>query len=320
MTTADSCIDISVVIPCYRSSESIMELHDRIVSTLDVCDDTYEIIYVNDCSPDDTMAKLKEISKSNANVRAVDLMYNVGQFRALICGFEISRGKFIITMDDDLQHPPEEMIRLYSYLQSRSELDAVFGSYESKKHSIFRNIGSYAIRKINEKVFNKPKNLKMSSFRCLRRSVVQAVVNHRTLSPVLGPLILKSTSRIENVEVRHDSRKYGTSNYSLFKLVQTTFDNVLNFSSLPLSIIGFIGVSISVLSFLVFLVILFKYLLGRDFLPGWTSTVLLINFYFGIVLFSIGIIGEYLIRILKEVSGSPRYQIRDVFESGSKKD
>lgn len=306
-------IELSVVIPCYNSEQSLEELTSRLNISLASLNISYEIIYVNDCSRDNTMKVLKELTESFQSIIAIDLMYNVGQFKALICGLEHSNGNFIITMDDDLQHPPEEIGEIYSYLKKNPQLDAVFGKPRKKQHSTFRNFGSLIIRKLNDRVFNKPKNLSMSSFRCLTRNLVNTLVGHKTMFPVMGPLILKSTARIENIEVEHNERKYGKSNYNLMKLLKTTFDNIINFSSLPLKYISVLGVSVSILSIIIALVYYIKYLFGYIQLPGWTTIVLLLNFYGGLTLLSIGIIGEYLIRILQEVNGYPRYKIREMF-------
>lgn len=309
--------EISVVVPCYNSEKSLVELTQRIKQTINKLNIPFEIIYVNDCSRDRTLSVLEELTTQYEEVTAIDLMFNVGQYKALMCGLEQSKGNYVITMDDDLQHPPEEIVRLYYFLKSKPELDAVFGKPEIKQHSTFRNLGSYVIRKINDKVFEKPKHLYMSAFRCLRRKLVETIIDHKTVFPVMGPLILKATKRIENIDVKHNARKYGKSNYNLYKLVKTTFDNIINFSSFPLKYISILGILTSGISFLIVLYYYIRYLLGYIQLPGWTSTILLINIYGGLILLSIGIIGEYLIRILQEVNNYPRFKIRQVYKKGS---
>jgi len=156
----------------------------------------------------------------------------------------------------------------------------------------------------------------MSAFRIMSKQLVQTVISHKTISPVLGAIILKSTTnRIINVEITHNRRRYGSSEYSLFKLIRTTFDNVLNFSSKPLQFISILGICVSIISFIFSIGLGVRYMIHTFTLPGWTSIMILINFYSGLILICLGLIGEYLIRILMEVNGTPRFKVRQYFES-----
>ena len=312
-----SSIELSVVIPCYNSSKSLNELSKRLDLSLKTLNVTYEVIFINDYSKDDTITVAKKIVDKYQNFKLIDLMFNVGQFRALYCGFEVTKGQYIVTLDDDLQHPPEEIYKLYNAIKDNKEIDAVFGKYEEKKHSFFRNAGSSFIKLINEKVYGKSKDLTMSAFRIMRRELVETVISHKTISPVIGAVILKSTSRIINVNVKHDKRKYGRSNYNLFKLIKATLDNVLNFSSLPLQTISLIGIAVSFISFMFSIFYLLQYFFTDVSVPGWTSITVLLNFYAGLILISLGLIGEYLIRILMEVNGTPKYKIKKTYEQNS---
>lgn len=309
-------MELSIIIPCYRSSQNIEDLNDRINQAAIKITKKYEIIYINDCSPDDTLDKLRKIAATTKRVKVIDLMFNVGQFRALMCGFYHSTGSYIITLDDDLQHPPEEMSNLYYALKSRNEIDIVIGKPIVRRDSFMRKLGSFFIDRINKFIFSKPPNLKMSSFRCLRRIVIETVLLNKTYYPVMGPILLKTVSRqrIVNVSYNHQKRDLGKSGYGLRKLVKTTFDNIINFSSLPLSVIGMMGF----LSFLISMFFIIFFLIKKIFFgvaqTGWTSVVLFINFYSGIILFSIGVIGEYLLRILNESKNAPLYKEREVIK------
>ena len=309
--------ELSIVIPCYNSEQSLAELNERLNKSLRLLNITYEIIYVNDQSKDQTLSELKKLALSDPNVKVIDLMFNVGQFRALYCGFDLAMGRYIITIDDDLQHPPEEIHKLYNAIKNNNQIDAVFGKYKEKKHSPFRNFGSKLIKFINEKIYGKPKNLTMSAFRIMSRELVETILSHKTISPVLGAVILKSTKKIINIEVKHDKRKHGKSNYNIIKLIKTTLDNVLNFSSLPLQSISMLGMSVSFISFIISIFFLARYFVTETTVPGWTSIMVLLNFYAGLILVSLGLIGEYLIRILMEVNGTPKYKIRKIYEQGS---
>jgi len=306
-------LELSIVIPCYNSAKSLSKLNVRLHRALDSLGVVYEIIYINDCSKDTTLEELKKLAATSSKVTVVDIMYNVGQFRALYCGFENSKGKYIVTIDDDLQHPPEEIPKLYNTIKNAKNIDAVFGRYESKEHSLFRNVGTAFIKLINEKIYGKPKNLTMSAFRIMRRELIDTILTHKTISPVLGAIILKSTRQIVNVDIQHNKRKHGTSNYNLIKLIKTTLDNVLNFSSLPLQTISIIGITVAFISFLFSVFYFVQYFVADIDIPGWTSIMVLLNFYAGLILISLGLIGEYLIRILMEVNGTPKYKIRQVY-------
>ena len=308
-------IELSIVIPCYNSEKSIFELNKRLNESLNILGVTYEIIYINDCSKDSTLIKLKDLTINNKNIKVIDLMFNVGQFRALYCGLSNIEGKFVVTMDDDLQHRPEDIEKLYYKIKDNDDIDAIFGKIKEKKHSFSRNIGSFIIKRINENIFNKPKNIYMSAFRILRNELVETIVSHKTLFPIFGPLILKSTNRIINIDIEHNSRKYGKSNYSFFMLIKTTLDNIINFSSLPLKYISILGIFVSFISFLLAFVYTIRYFIFDSSVSGWTTLVVLINIYGGLILLSIGIVGEYMVRILTEVQGYPQYRIRKIYQS-----
>ncbi|MCF8295985.1 MAG: glycosyltransferase family 2 protein [Saprospiraceae bacterium] len=304
-------IELSIVIPCFNSEKTIINLIESIVDEIALVIRDFEIILVNDCSVDGTLSKIRLLSKKHSQVIGIDLMYNVGQFRALLCGLSICKGNYIVTMDDDLQHSPRDILPLYENLKEKQHLDAIIGKYKEKRHNIFRNLGSYFLNLMSERIFNKPKDLYMSSFRCLNRKLVDTILENRTIYPVIGPLILQSTKRIENIEISHEKRKEGHTNYTIRKLFSSAFDSMINFSSLPLKVVGSIGFIMFISSMLLTGFYLIQYLLGCLRLPGWTTLVILINFYFGIVLFTIGIIGEYLDRIIQEVKGKPKFVIRE---------
>jgi len=307
-------VNLSVVIPCYNSSKSLEELSLRLDKSLQELNVSYEVIFVNDYSKDSTLEVAKEIVEQYENFKVIDMMFNVGQAKALYCGLENSKGEYVVTMDDDLEHRPEDIVKLYNKINSDENIDVIFGNRMEKKHSAFRKFGSFMIGKLNEKIFNKPKDISLSPFRILRKKLVKTIVSHRTMFPILGLMILKSTRRMSSINIEHQARKYGESNYNLRMLLKLTFDNIINFSSLPLKYISYIGVSASLLSFLLTIVYLLKYFIFGVGVSGWTTLVVLINFYSGLILLSIGIIGEYLIRILSEVQGYPIYKIRNIYE------
>lgn len=306
-------IELSIVIPCYNSERIVRELHKRLYASLNELNIPYEVICVNDCSTDSTLEELKRISNENPNLIVIDLMFNVGQYKAILCGFEHSRGRYVLAMDDDLQHPPEEIHKLYYRIKEDDSIDGVIGTFIEKEHSSFRNFGSLLYNKLNNFIVNKPKNLGLSSFRCFNRKTILTMLSHKTSFPLLSVLMLKSTKRLVNIPIKHSKRYQGKSNYSTKKLLKITFDNIFNYTSFPLKVIGMVGFIAFAISILLSLYYLIRYLAGEVNVTGFTTLILFINFYSGLILFSIGVIGEYLIRIIKEVSGEPPYKVRDVF-------
>ena len=310
-TRDDSSIIYSIVIPCYKSGKWLDDLVGRIEKVMQPLGEPFEIILVNDASPDDTWQAIERNAQSYPFVRGIDLLFNVGQFRALICGLEHSRGSYVITMDDDLQHPPEELTKLVTAMRERPELDCIMGAYEDKKHDFIRNLGSRFMGKLNEIFYQKPPDLQLSSFRIMRRQVADAVCAHRTVKPIIGPLILRSTRRVGNVTVEHHPRTGGRSNYSLLKLVRTTLDNMISVSTLPLQFLSIMGFLCALGSGLLTAYYLLLYLIGHIAnVPGFTTVVLLVTFFGGMILLSIGILGEYIILIITQTSKPPRYFIR----------
>lgn len=222
---------VSVVIPCYRSGPWLRELINRLVTALRPFEERYEIVLVNDASPDDTWEVIARLTEENPQIFGIDLMRNVGQFNALMCGLEHTHGDVVVTMDDDLQHAPEDVPMLIEALDGDSALDAVVARYEDKKHGGFRNLGSTIIDWIYRRAYGKPPDLRMSSFRALRRPVVDGMVSFGTVRPVPGALLLQTTRRIRNVPVTHHPRPEGTSGYKVGRLISSTFDNVINSST-----------------------------------------------------------------------------------------
>jgi len=305
----------SVIIPCYNSASFLNELVDRCNEVLTGQRLDYEILLINDASPDNdlTWSTIKNIVASNKNVKGIELQFNVGQFRALIAGFENSGGDYIITMDDDLQHPPEEIPKLINKIQNEPNVDAVIGSYIQKHHSLFRNFGRKLVNLIFKSIYKKPDDISSTSFRILKRSLVDSILMHRTLRPIMGALILQSTKKIVNVDVKHNPREKGRSGYSLKQLVNSTLDNVVDSTVAPLRLFSIIGIFSSVISFSIIIYYFSAWCIGNISVPGYVSNVLLISFFGGMMLLGIGILGEYISRIVTETSNSPRYIIREIY-------
>jgi glycosyltransferase involved in cell wall biosynthesis len=304
--------DFSVVIPVFNSEAYLPELFQRIKNVFNNMQKTFEVIFVNDCSKDNSYKVLKEIYENNQNVVFVDFMKNYGQQNALMCGFNYCNGQYIITLDDDLQNPPEEIPRLYEKI--KEGYDAVFGSYSQKKHRAYKNLGSFFIRKLNHKIFKTADKIKFSSFRIIKKSIIDEIKLMRTPFPYISGMILSITSSVTNVEITHLQRAHGKSNYNIKKLINLSFNLLINYSSIPLRVVGSIGLIVSIVSFVFGCLYIMKKLFIGTPVPGWTTIVVLISFYNSIILIIFFILGEYISRILREISNFRQFTTREVFK------
>lgn len=301
---------ISVVIPVYNSAKWMDELVQRIHASLSGCGAEHEIILVNDGSPNtDVWPKIEEICAKDKQVLGIDLLYNSGQFVATMCGLEHASGDYVITMDDDLQHPPEELPKLISAMEN-GNYDCIFGVYEEAKESLFRRLGSKFTNGLVSKLYKRPKGVKSNSLRIMTKELADTISMYKTSKPQISPLIFMCTKNIGNVLVEHKARVYGKSGYSLRKLLSATFNSVINVSTLPLDIVSGIGITSSCLAFFIAVVYLIRYFLGEISVPGFTAQILVTVFFCGLILMGIGIVGKYIGRIISEITGLPRYVVR----------
>jgi polyisoprenyl-phosphate glycosyltransferase len=303
----EKTVEYSVVIPVYRSAETLPELIRRLEKVFQTINESYEIIMVDDASPDRAWQVMKDLYAKSRHLKIIRLQKNRGQHVSILCGMRFARGDYVITIDDDLQNPPEEIPKLIAAIKEDDTLDGVIGIPVEKKHSLYRRIGTDALNMVTTQIFKKDKNLKMASFRILRNRIVTNLVELNIAEPAIGTMLLLLTKRLKNIEVRHDQRANGGSSYSFAKLVNLSINNILNYSALPLQIVSRLGIFFAFSS----LMLTIYYLIRSQYVQvsGWSSIVVLITFFSGLILFSLGIIGEYLIRILKAVNAYPLYII-----------
>lgn len=302
---------ISVVIPVYRSGAWLADLADAVGEALRPHCRDHELILVDDCSPDDTWQAVADLARANPRVKGLHLMYNEGQARATLCGLAHASGDVVMTMDDDFQHGPGEMPKLLQALREHPELDCVLGCFDDKQHVFYRNLASRLIQKINERAFRLPHGVRSSAFRAMRRPIVDAVLAHRSLNPALPVLIFGSTRRVMSIPVAHAQRRGGRSNYTLAKQFRLAFDNLCNATVAPLRAVSALGVLACGLSVLLGVFYGIDYARGNIHQPGFITIVLLLVFFSGAILLALGIIGEYLARVLREVSRRPLYVVRE---------
>lgn len=307
----ESEIILSIVIPVYRSDKSLRDLCSGIVDILEKNNISFEIILVNDASPDSSWQIMKKLREKDIRIKIIQLSKNFGQHAAILCGFKYAKGKFIVTMDDDLQHPPKEIVKLYKAISEDDETDIYIGKYKEKKHNLIRNIGSKILNYFSSVIFSKPKELTLTSFRIIRKDIVSSILLFKNSNPRIGQTIMLTTNRIKNISVEHEKRIYGKSTYSTSRLIKDFLDSILFYSSIPLKLVSYIGLFCFFLSIILGIYYFLSYIFNDVVIMGWTSIILLLFFFFGLLFLSIGIIGEYLIRILQESKKLPQYIIRE---------
>lgn len=303
-------MDFSVVVPVYKSGSWISELAERIYAAVSPFG-SVEVLLVNDHSPDAvTWPAVEECAKRLPYVRGIDLVYNVGQFKATLCGIEKSSGEYVLTIDDDFQHPPEELPKLIEAMKAGTGLDCVFGAYAAKRHSAFRNLGSKLVQRITAALYGKRRDVVTTSFRIMTRDFANVLTAYRSAAPQLGPLIVRLSKRLANVTVEHRPRTRGESGYSLAKCVSETFQSIVNASTRPIRMFTAVGFVSSIAAFAITLYYLLRWMFLGTSVAGYTSQILVTSFFSGLILMGIGILGEYIGRIISELTGTPRFMIR----------
>ena len=307
---ARSAPDYSVVVPVYNAEATLEELVRRLGGAFRDLGRSHEIVLVDDGSRDGSWALIERLRAEGAPLRAFQFARNHGQHYALKCGLDHAAGRYTITMDDDLQHPPEEVVKLARAIEEDDSIDVVIGRYDRKAHPPLRNLGAAALHRIERAIFRTSPGIFLGGFRVLRRSVVNEIRLARHAQPRIGPIILSITSRIKNVPVRHEPRRHGQTGYTLRKLVRDTLSSIMNYSALPLQAVSVIGFGAALLSVILAGVYLWLYFSSGIGVSGFTTVVLLILFTSGAVLFSFGLVGEYLRRIVAQQLMSSQYHVR----------
>ncbi|MCB6203661.1 glycosyltransferase family 2 protein [Extibacter muris] len=309
-------VKISFVIPCYGSENSIEAVVNEITDTVNTRKDKYdyEIILVNDCSPDGVWKKIQKICTDNDKIRGIYLSKNFGQQSALMAGYRNIDGDLLVSLDDDGQTPVNEVFKLVDRLNEG--YDVVYGYYEQRKHSSFRNFGSKVDKVMERILVNRPKNLRSSSFYVARRFVVDELVNYRNPYAYIGGLVFRTTQNISCVPVTQRERYYGESGYTFKKLLKMWLNGFTGFSVKPLRFASYFGIFSSLLGFLFLVYLIIKKIFGAHVLVGWTSTIAVMLIIGGLILFVLGMLGEYVGRIYICINNAPQYVIKDSINCG----
>lgn len=302
-------VGLSIVVPVYRGAATVGKLVEALSALRP--HGGLEIVLVNDGSPDNS----GEVCRALRREATVPLTYieharNFGEHNAVMTGLRHARGAWVVTMDDDLQNPPEEVVRLYDHARLGG-WDVVYTRYAEKMHESWRNIGSRFANWVADRLLDKPEGLYLSSFRCMSALVVREVAKYRGPYPYVDGLVMQVTQRIDSIEVKHFARAEGRSNYTLRRLVRLWLNLATNFSVLPLRLAVFAGIAMGVLGLLAALVVVIEGLSGGT-PSGWASSMTMMLLIAGVQFLILGVLGEYVGRAFLSANGKPQGVVREV--------
>lgn len=299
-------IDISVLVPVYRSEKSLTELYSRLTKVLCRISTDYEIILVDDFSPDHSFNVMQNLHKQDSRVKIIQLTSNFGQHNATFCGFNYCKGAFIVTLDDDLQHQPEEIPKLIDKIQEG--YDVVMGIPRKRQDAFYKDWGSLLINKCLNLIYQKSPDIRMSSFRILRKEMVQQIIAHPRSNIYIGALILDQQPKLSNIEISHAPRKYGKSNYSIKKSVDLAWKLISCYSNLPLRIADRLWQISLIIG--IALLLMTRWINKLDLTIIWGSLIILICL---LNLISVQILKHYIMMIQQEtIQAKPAYIIGQI--------
>jgi glycosyltransferase involved in cell wall biosynthesis len=302
-------LEISVVIPVYGSAAVLPELVNQLELALCETARSFEIILVCDCSPDNSWEVIKNLTPSHPAVVGILLRKNVGQHNAIMAGLSQALGHVIITMDDDLQHSPNDIATLLAEIEKGN--DVVYADFINRNHARWKILGSRVNDSVAQFLLGKPKGLYLSPYRAFKSEIKDAILKYRGPFVYLDGLIIATTKKIVSVRVKHHGRFAGESGYGLKKSISLWMKMATNFSIFPLRLTSFVGFIVSGLGFLfALLLVIQKFTL--DLMPiGWSSIIVTLLFLGGLQLLAIGVVGEYLGRVLMTLNSAPQFVVGD---------
>ena len=312
MNLKQSLLKISVVIPVYNAEKTIAKLVEELITELTPIY-SLEIVLVNDCSKD-TSEKicLALFEKHPSIIRFFSLAKNVGEHNAVMAGLNNILGDYAVIVDDDFQNPILEVRRLIEYT-IQTDYDVVYTYYDKKEHSSFRNLGSLFNDKVANLMLGKPKDLYLSSFKMIKRSLVDEIAKYDLPFPYIDGLVLRSTENIGKFKVKHAARKFGKSGYNLSKLISLWLNMFINFSILPLRLATLLGFTFAAVGFILGIMEVFERLGNPNLPQGYTFLFVFIAVISGVQLISVGILGEYIGRFFLSHSKQPQYLIKSAY-------
>lgn len=300
---------LSIVIPVYNSEQSLSPLLKQLSEVLPTLAPAYEVILVNDGSRDNSWSLITQLTPQYPFVRGINMMRNYGQHNAILCGVRQAQGDIIVTMDDDLQHPPEEIHKLLDKLEEG--YDVVYGTPHKEGHGFLRDLASQATKLALQSAMGAETARKVSAFRAFRTIIRQSFATYHAPFLSIDVLLTWGTSRFASVTVREDERTIGVSNYTFRKLVTHALNMATGFSILPLQIASWMGILLAIFSVLILIYVVGRYVVEGTPVPGFPFLASIIGLFSGAQLLGLGIIGEYLGRMHLRLQDRPTYVIRE---------
>lgn len=300
---------VSIIVPVYNSESTLEELVRRLGAALDGCVDDLEIVLVNDGSRDASWSKITELAGSDARVHGVNLMRNYGQHNALLAGIRVARNEICVTIDDDLQNPPEEIPKLLSELDKG--YDVVYGTPEAERHGLMRDLASQVTKFALQSAMGVDMARRVSAFRVFRTRLREAFTQYRASTISIDVLLTWATTRFASVTVRHEARSEGESNYTFRMLVSHALNMLTGYSVVPLQLASLMGLAFSLMGLVVLVFVVGRYLLQGSSVPGFPFLASTIAIFSGAQLLALGVIGEYLARMHFRMMDRPAYMIRE---------
>ena len=309
MSSPNAMPTISVVVPVYNSEHSLTPLVERLKSVLASRTARLEIIMVNDASRDGSWGVVEKLAGEHSEVRGISLLRNYGQHNALLCGIRAATGEIIVTIDDDLQHPPEEIPLLLDRLAPGA--DVVYGTPQRESHGLFRDLASQITKIVLQEAMGAEVARDVSAFRVFRTQLREAFATYSNPSVSVDVLLTWATTRFAAVRVRHEPRTIGVSNYTFRKLLRHALNMMTGFSTRPLQLASLIGFGFTLFGMAVLVYVVGRYLIEGGSVPGFPFLASVIAIFSGAQLFALGIIGEYLARMHLRMMDRPTYAVRE---------
>lgn len=300
---------LSIVIPVYRAEATLRELHRRLVAVLSREGNEFEILFVEDCGGDGSWALIQELAATDSRVRGLRMSRNYGQHSALLCGIRAARHEVVVTLDDDLQNPPEEIPKLLAKLAEGH--DMVYGTREQERHGFLRDMASRITKLALQSAMGAETARNVSAMRAFRTDLRESFADYRSPTVNLDVLLTWGTTAFGSVRVQHEARQIGESGYNLRKLITHAVNLTTGFSTLPLQMASVMGFVFALFGFLILGYVLLRYLMVGSSVPGFPFLASIIAIFSGVQLFALGIIGEYLARMHFRTMDRPPYLIRE---------
>ncbi len=300
---------LSIVIPVYNSEQSLSPLVEQLKSTLNGMGlAQYELILINDASKDHSWSVVQKLVSEYKWIRGINLMRNYGQHNALLCGIRAAKFPIIVTMDDDLQHPPTEIPKLLTKLEEG--FDVVYGTPQKEQHGLWRDMASMVTKMALQSAMGASIARQVSAFRAFRTQLRDAFVSYSSPYVSIDVLLTWATTKFSSLPVRHDARTLGKSNYTFRKLVRHAVNMITGFSVVPLRLATYLGFTFALLGMLLLFFVLGRYLISGSSVQGFTFLASVLALFSGVQLFALGIIGEYLARMHFRMMDRPTYTVR----------